>query len=122
LNNRQLGAKGEDFAQQFLENKGYKILARNFRFAKLGEIDVIVQKGQNICFIEVKTRSSTRYGKPNEAVNYSKQRKIKQVAQIFIKKHQLYNQNIRFDIIELIVQKSNNEISIQSANLIKNAY
>ncbi len=66
------GLSGEDAACQYLEQKGYKILRRNFRCYS-GEIDIIAAKGQTLSFIEVKTRSSTLYGLPREAVTFGKQ-------------------------------------------------
>lgn len=63
-----LGKYGEDFACRYLQNKGYKILTRNFRCHRYGEIDIIVEKSGCISFIEVKTRASSRFGRPIEAV------------------------------------------------------
>ena len=63
-----LGKYGEDFACRYLQNMGYKLLARNFRCHRYGEIDLIVEKSGCISFIEVKTRASTRFGRPIEAV------------------------------------------------------
>ena len=74
LNSRQrLGKIGEQAAAKFLKRHGYKILAQNYR-CKLGEIDIIAKDGLVLVFIEVKTRSGTRYGSPAAAVNIRKQR------------------------------------------------
>lgn len=68
----EIGKLGEDLACKYLQNKGYKILERNFE-AKQGEIDIIALDKEELVFIEVKTRSNILYGKPAEAVNEIKQ-------------------------------------------------
>ena len=79
-----VGEKGEKRACKYLELKGYKILERNYR-CKLGEIDIIAEdKNKDIVFVEVKTRSSLKYGAPSEAVNQYKQIHIKKVASYII--------------------------------------
>ena len=65
-----MGARGEDEAAKYLQNKGYTILKRNFH-SKFGEIDIIAKINNTVCFIEVKTRKNNRYGRPAEFVNYS---------------------------------------------------
>ena len=79
-----LGKYGEDFACRYLQNMGYKLLARNFRCHRYGEIDLIVEKSGCISFIEVKTRASTRFGRPIEAVTPAKQRKIHRCAEYYL--------------------------------------
>ena len=69
------GKLGEEKAQQFLKQQGYKILAVNYQL-RCGEIDIIAQKGKVIIFAEVKTRISDLYGVPAAAVNLKKQQKI----------------------------------------------
>jgi putative endonuclease len=70
-----IGNRGERIAQQYLEKKGYEIIARNWR-AKTGEIDLIARHGRALVFVEVKFRSSTAYGQPEDTVTASKQRKL----------------------------------------------
>ena len=62
-----LGKKGEEIAANYLAEKGYKIIARNWRFGK-DEIDIIAEHDNFLVIIEVKTRSSSDYGEPEEAV------------------------------------------------------
>ena len=78
---RKLGLYGEELACKYLQAKGYVILERNFRCRRFGEIDIVASKAGVLSFIEVKTRCSSRYGKPAEAVTLAKQRKIYRVAQ-----------------------------------------
>ena len=92
------GKAGEHAASKYLKKNGYKILERNFR-KTYGEIDIIAQKGENIAFVEVKTRKSSSYGTPAEFVTVSKQKKIIKTAYTYIQEHQL-DAEFTFDIIE----------------------
>ena len=83
MNNIEFGKLGEEKAIEFLKKNGYKILERNYK-TKIGEIDIIAIKKKKIIFIEVKTRSSYNFGRPEEAVNEKKLRKIESVAQIYL--------------------------------------
>ncbi|MEE8424042.1 MAG: YraN family protein, partial [Thermodesulfobacteriota bacterium] len=69
------GAMGEELASKFLKKQGYKIVEKNFR-TSLGEIDIIALDKGTITFVEVKTRKSTAFGYPQEAVGLKKQKKI----------------------------------------------
>jgi len=98
--NHKFGKRGEQRAKQYLESKGYVTVAENYRF-KNAEIDLIAKKGGLLVFIEVKTRNSSDYGFPEEAVNNNKVIKIKEAADQF----QIENNwkgLIRFDIIAII--------------------
>jgi len=116
-NKRKFGSRGEEIAVEFLVKNGYKILFKNFRVGRMGEIDIIAQENEYICFIEVKTRSSLLFGMPSEAVNRKKQERIIRVAQVFLSQRGLSERNIRFDIAEVLREK--NEIKI---NIIRNAF
>mgnify|MGYP002627213967 CR=1 FL=1 len=72
---KNLGDAGEIFAANYLENHGYKIITKNFR-VRSAEIDIVAEIDDVIVFVEVKTRSDTKYGLPSEAVNFRKQQKI----------------------------------------------
>ena len=121
-NKRSLGTEGEKAASDFLTKNGYKILCCNFRAGKLGEIDIIAHSGEYICFVEVKTRTSTVFGTPSEAVNYKKRENIKKIAWIYIKQHQLQSSFIRFDVLEILGVRKNNLFEPKNINLIKNAF
>ncbi len=69
MHNQKLGQEGERMALEFLLGKGYRMLFRNYRQGR-GEIDLIMQMDQLLVFVEVKTRSNTDYGEPEEAVNF----------------------------------------------------
>ena len=103
---KELGDLGENYAAEHLKNLGHCILARNFRFRRLGELDIITAKEGELHFFEVKTRSSDRYGTPAEAVNTDKQMKIKKLAAVFCTQQNYRNINMRFHIAEVL---ANNE-------------
>lgn len=75
-NKRQTGSFYEDKAAEYLESIGYDIICRNF-YGKGGEIDIVAKDNEALVFVEVKYRSSVRYGFPEEAVDYRKQYRIK---------------------------------------------
>ena len=84
LATKRLGKSGEDYACRYLQRRGYKIMARNFRCRRYGEIDIVAQKNGVLYFVEVKTRSSFRYGLPCEAVTAAKQAKIYRCAEYYL--------------------------------------
>ena len=71
----ETGKLGEDLAEKYLEQIGYKVIERNFE-CKQGEIDIIALDKNEIIFIEVKTRTSIKYGSPADAVNENKQKNL----------------------------------------------
>ena len=98
-----LGRQGEEEAVRFLKSRGYRILERNLRF-RLGELDIIAQKGNFIVFIEVKTRRTGEVGQPFEAVKPAKMRRIVSMAEAYLRREKLENDEwvFRFDIISII--------------------
>lgn len=99
VNKRQMGTVYEIKAEEYLLQKGYRILERNFR-NRSGEIDIIAKDGEYFCFIEVKYRTTTDYGNPLEAVNQRKQNQIRRVAQYYLMKNKLSEWTpCRFDVI-----------------------
>ena len=98
-NKRQMGTSYEIKAEEYLLQKGYKILERNFR-NRSGEIDIIAKDGEYFCFIEVKYRTTNDFGNPLEAVNIRKQQKIRQTARYYLMKNKLSEWTpCRFDVI-----------------------
>lgn len=100
LTKQELGKKGETLAKQYLEKQGYQIIAQNFRCLQ-GEIDIIAKEKQELIFIEVKTRSTLKYGRPVEAVNQPKQKHMIKAAEYYLYRTKQENQCVRFDVIEL---------------------
>lgn len=101
LNKRAAGASKELLATRYLIDNGYTVLERNFRI-KTGEIDIIAKKDGCLVFVEVKYRSSRKYGYAIEAVNYRKQQIIRQVALIYMAtRYQSCDIPCRFDVIAI---------------------
>lgn len=95
-----LGASGEKLAEKHLKKCGYKLLCRNFK-TRFGEIDLIFSDGNTIVFVEVKTRSSSDFGEPSEAVNFKKREKYRIVAEEYLMREQKTDSLCRFDVIEV---------------------
>ena len=99
----QLGARGEKLAAQYLRRQGFKILYRNFRGRTGGEIDLVCRDRDTLVFVEVKTRTREDFGRPLEAVNPKKERRISMGALAWLRL--LGNPDIffRFDVVEVII-------------------
>lgn len=95
-----LGNLAEELAASFLEEKGYKILVKNFRYQK-GEIDIIAEFNNEIIIVEVKARGSDIFMEPQEAVTKKKIKSLVMVADFFMKDRNL-DQEVRFDIIAVL--------------------
>ncbi|MEG0372030.1 MAG: YraN family protein [Clostridium sp.] len=104
INNKQKGLLGEDKASEYLSSLGFDILDRNYR-TKKGEIDIIACINEIVIFIEVKLRSSFKYGYPIEAINSKKVITIKSVAQDYIQSKNLWDYPVRFDVIEVFANE-----------------
>lgn len=99
----EIGNKGEDLAIEFLISKGFKILERNWRYGK-AEIDIIAQDEYALVFIEVKTRTKSNFGQPEEFVSNYQEELIFGAAQRFMEEKN-YDWEIRFDIIAILVKE-----------------
>ncbi len=100
-NKRELGSFMEEEAALYLENRGVKIIERNYRFHR-NEIDIIGYDGEYYIFTEVKYRSGNNSGRPEEAVDYKKQKTIRKVALAFLVSHKLSEYTpVRFDVIAI---------------------
>ncbi|GAX91427.1 YraN family protein [Effusibacillus lacus] len=94
------GKWGEALARKHLESLGWQIVAMNWR-CRSGEIDIVAQDGSCLVFVEVRTRSSTRFGFPAESVDWRKQRKVRQVASVFLASNRVCTSRTRFDMISI---------------------
>ena len=99
VHKKLLGKTGEELVAAYLKAQGCKILKRNYR-TPFGEADLIVQDGDEIAFVEVKTRESFSFGTPREAVDTFKQRRYYDIAK-FYWKHTGEEPNARFDVAEV---------------------
>lgn len=106
--------EGENIACSFLKKNGYKIKEKNFR-TRYGELDIVALDSKTICFIEVKSRSRTDYGMPEEFVDKNKQEKLIKAALTYISKNKIKDQDMRFDIVSI-------DLNTSAARVIKNAF
>ena len=104
----ELGKKGEKLAIDFLVDKGYKILEKNYRYLK-AEVDIIAQKKDVLAVVEVKTRSTDYFGNPQDFVNPKKIKLLLSAIDYYVIEKDL-DVEVRFDIIAIIHQK---EIKIE---------
>jgi putative endonuclease len=98
--NLQFGELGEEIAADYLRQKGYRILTRNYRFGRV-EIDIVAQYREEIIFVEVKTRSSDQMAFPEQAVGTAKQKNIRLAAESYLEE-QNPGMPHRFDIIAVV--------------------
>jgi len=97
----ETGKKGEDLAAEYLTSIGFEILERNWK-NRFEEIDLIALDKELLVIVEVKTRSSLAFGKPEESVGLRKQRLLVNAAEAYIQKSNS-NRETRFDIISVII-------------------
>jgi putative endonuclease len=105
----ELGRRGEQEAVKFLEGKGYSIVAINWRHEK-AEVDIIAEIEKFVVFVEVKTRTSNYFGRPEEFVDITKERLLINAADHFMEAKN-YNKEVRFDIISVIILNDDTKIN-----------
>ena len=98
---RALGADGEDRAAAWYEANGYTVVERNWR-CRDGELDLVVRRGRELVFVEVKTRTSDRFGLPAEAVTATKQRRIRKLAGRYLADTGTTAGDLRFDVVAIL--------------------
>ena len=96
-----LGRQGEQFAAEYLQRAGYRILDRNWRCAE-GEIDIVAAERRTLMVCEVKTRSGTRYGTPLEAITRQKRNRLRRLAVRWVIAHGLLFDEVRVDVIGVL--------------------
>ena len=108
---KQLGDRGEAVAASFLEEQGYTILERNYRFEQ-AEVDLIcfqpaeeAERGGELVFVEVKTRSGLAFGRPEDAVDEQKRKHMIRVAEAFLHERRLDGAPCRFDVISVLLNR-----------------
>ncbi len=111
----EIGKLGEEYACTYIEKMGMEIIERNFR-CKMGEIDIIAIDGEELVFIEVKTRGQLLFGMPSEAVGNVKKKHIYRVAEYYLMLHHLETIFCRIDVIEVFLYEK-----VYKVNYIKNS-
>jgi putative endonuclease len=110
------GKQGEGIAVDYLEQAGYRIIERNYR-CLFGEMDIVAQEGQTLVFVEVKSRKSDRFGDPQLAVGFEKQRKMSRIALHYLGQKRLHALPARFDVIAVRLRPEGDRVE-----LIRNAF
>ncbi len=118
LSRAELGFTGECLAAKWLRERGRSILYRNYRGAHRGEVDLVARHGKVLTFIEVKTRSSTAFGRPADAVTPDKQRLIQRGALDWLRQLGQPRLRFRFDIVEVWLMPD----ELPRVNVIENAF
>jgi len=98
---RALGARGEALTAQWYEQRGYRVVSRNWR-CREGEIDLVLVHGRTVVVCEVKTRASDAFGSPFEAVTPAKQRRLRVLALRWLEANEVAGVPLRFDVAGVI--------------------
>ena len=96
-----LGRRGEEIAEQYLLDLGMRVLRRHYRI-RGGEIDLVAEENGTLVFVEVKTRSTDRCGRPAEAVGHRKQARLTRAARFYLMESGNDDRPCRFDVVEVI--------------------
>lgn len=103
---RAAGMRGEDIAHRFLEDRGYAVIARNYRPPRgRGEVDIVASKNGALVFVEVKTRFSGEFGDPVRAIDRSKQRALIHAAAAFARSSRAPYSAVRFDVVSIVLDQ-----------------
>lgn len=103
MNLQATGANGESIAAQLLLDKGFTIIARNYR-TRFGELDIIAKKDEKIHFVEVKTRNSLRHGKPYEAITFYKTKHLMRASTLFLLQNGYKGSKLSLDVISILLE------------------
>ena len=109
---RRVGVSGEAAAGQFLQQHGYMILAQNWR-TRAGEIDLVAERDGMLVFVEVKARTSHRFGTPEEAITPAKRRKLIRTAQAFLRSRGQEERAWRIDVVALDLDAAGSVVRLE---------
>lgn len=102
-NKTEKGKQGEDLAASYLEAKGYIVMDRNYFFER-SEVDMVASDGSEIVFVEVKFRTTTEFGEPEDSVTEDKIKHIAKAAEAWIYERRMDGYPVRFDVIAIVQQ------------------
>lgn len=98
---QEFGKEAEDAAVCHLEKLGYRVRDRNVYFRQ-GELDVVAERDQTLCFVEVRMRSTAAWGDPSHTVDGAKRRRVVKAALHYLQRYGLFEREIRFDVISVV--------------------
>ena len=109
-----IGNKGEDAAVRYLQQQGYRLLARNYAVHNVGELDIIAEKENDVHVFEVRTRMNRgAYPNSEESVIGSKRKKVMRTAEMFIARNNLYDRNVVFEVIKVTHDAQGNILGVE---------
>lgn len=114
---KSLGDFGESAAAKFLKDKGYEVVALNYR-CRYGEIDIVARDNTQLVFVEVRTKKGRAFGTPEESVGSIKQSRMVSAAHTYLQDKGLENSDWRIDVVAIEV---NSRDKVQRIDVIKNA-
>jgi putative endonuclease len=117
MKRKELGAIGEKLARDFLKKKGYRIRETNFR-CREGEIDIVAQKKDCLVFVEVRTKTSSDFGSPEESVTFAKKEKLIASALTYLNSYKDLPQSWRIDFVAVELDQNSKATRIE---LVENA-
>jgi putative endonuclease len=117
VNRKALGEFGERWAREYLERNGYRIRETNFR-CREGEIDIVAQHEDCLVFVEVRTKTGSGFGTPEESVTAAKQEKLVSVAMSYLQTHENLPSEWRIDVVAIEVSLNGR---VARTELIRNA-
>ena len=97
------GQRAEQLASSFLIQQGYRILERNYR-CRGGEIDLVAQDGEVLCFVEVRSRRSSTYGNPLETIGGRKRGRLIHAARHYLAVRARSDREVRFDVVGIVYE------------------
>lgn len=104
VQNKHVGKIGEELAGEFLKDKGYEIVEKNWG-SKWGEIDIIAKKGEMFVFVEVKTKIGEGFGSPEEMINKSKLQQVQRMASVYMR---ALDSQKRIDVVAVVLDSNLN--------------
>ena len=103
MNNKEKGNLGENLAAEYLQKLGYRIVERNWRYSRLGEIDIIAIDRDTLVFVEVKSRRSIAFGHPFESIDEKKYNQVHSIARAYMAQTNIKYKTCRIDGISVIL-------------------
>lgn len=95
---KRTGRQGEEIAAEFLAGRGYRLIQRNWH-TQAGELDLIMEQGDTLIFVEVRTRRGKNFGSPEESVTPAKQARLIDLAQTYLQEANIFSRPWRIDVV-----------------------
>lgn len=103
---REIGRLGEELAAAYLLRQGYQLVERNYH-TRYGELDLICRQGDQLVFVEVRTRTGTSYGTPEESITRRKLRTLRTLVSVYLSQHPGMSHSLRIDAIAILLDREN---------------